>query len=46
MLGVLLFADQDRITYGLGHSCTLSCSHNDNVVSRNIGVGASKVVIK
>ena len=40
------FADQEKITYGLGYTLTLKRNTNNDAILRSVGVDASKVVIK
>ena len=40
------FADQEKITYGLGYTLTLKRNTNNDVVFRTKGVNAAKVVVK
>ena len=40
------FADQEKITYGLGYSLTLKRNNNDDPIIRDNGVDASKINIK
>ena len=40
------FADQEKITYGLGYTLTLKRNTNNDAILRNVGVDAAKVVIK
>ena len=40
------FADQEKITYGLGYTLTLKRNTNNDVVFRTNGVNAAKVVVK
>ena len=40
------FADQEKITYGLGYTLTLKRNTNNDAVLRSVGVDAAKVVIK
>ena len=40
------FADQDKITYGLGYTLTLKRNTNNDVIIRGAGVDAAKVVVK
>ena len=43
---LLGFADQDKVTYGLGYVVTLKRNTNNDVIIRGAGVDAAKVVIK
>ena len=40
------FADQEKITYGLGYTLTLKRNTNNDAILRSVGVDAAKVVIK
>ena len=40
------FADQEKITYGLGYTLTLKRNNNNDAILRSVGVDAAKVVIK
>ena len=40
------FADQEKITYGLGYSLTLKRNNNNDPIIRDIGVDAAKINIK
>ena len=40
------FADQEKITYGLGYTLTLKWNTNNDAILRSVGVDAAKVVIK
>ena len=40
------FADQEKITYGLGYTLTLERNTNNDAILRSVGVDAAKVVIK
>ena len=40
------FADQEKITYGLGYSLTLNCNTNSDAIIRTAGVDAAKINIK
>ena len=40
------FADQEKVTYGLGYVVTLKRNTNNDVIIRGAGVDAAKVVIK
>ena len=40
------FADQEKITYGLGYTLTLKRNTNNDAILRGAGVDAAKVVIK
>ena len=40
------FADQEKITYGLGYSLTLKRNNNHDPIIRDNGVDAAKIVIK
>ena len=40
------FADQEKITYGLGYTLTFKRNTNNDVVLRTNGVDAAKVVVK
>ena len=40
------FADQEKITFGLGYTLTLKRNTNNDVVFRTNGVNAAKVVVK
>ena len=40
------FADQEKITYGLGYTLTLKRNTYNDAILRNVGVDAAKVVIK
>ena len=40
------FADQEKITYGMGYTLTLKRNTNNDVVFRTNGVNAAKVVVK
>ena len=40
------FADQVKITYGLGYTLTLKRNTNNDAILRSVGVDAAKVVIK
>ena len=40
------FADQEKITYGLGYSLTLKRNNNNDPIIRDNGVDAAKIVIK
>ena len=40
------FADQEKITYGLGYTLTLKWNSTNDVVFRTNGVDAAKVVVK
>ena len=40
------FADQAKITYGLGYTLTLKRNTNNDVVFRTNGVNAAKVIVK
>ena len=40
------FADQEKITYGLGYSLTLKRINNNDPIIRDNGVDAAKIVIK
>ena len=40
------FADQEKITYGLGYTLTLKRNTNNDAILRSAGVDAAKVVIK
>ena len=40
------FADQEKITYGLGYTLTLKRNTNKDAILRIVGVDAAKVVIK
>ena len=40
------FADQEKITYGLGYTLTLKRNSSNDVVFRTNGVDAAKVVVK
>ena len=40
------FADQEKITYGLGYSLTLKRNNNNDPIIRDSGVDAAKIVIK
>ena len=40
------FADQEKITYGLGYSLTLKRNNYNNPIIRDNGVDAAKIVIK
>ena len=40
------FADQEKITYGLGYTLTLKRYTNNGAILRSVGVDAAKVVIK
>ena len=40
------FADQEKITYGLGYSLTLKRNNNNDSIIRDNGVDAAKIVIK
>ena len=43
---LLGFADQEKITYGLGYTLTLKRNTNNDAILRSVGVDAAKVVIK
>ena len=40
------FADQEKITHGLGYTLTLKRNTNNDAILRSVGVDAAKVVIK
>ena len=40
------FADQEKVTYGLGYSLTLKRNNNNDPIIRDNGVDAAKIVIK
>ena len=40
------FADQEKITYGLGYTLTLKRNTNNDVIIRGAGVDAAKLVVK
>ena len=40
------FADQEKITYGLGYTLTLKRNTNNDAILRGAGVDAAKVVVK
>ena len=40
------FADQEKVTYGLGYNLTLKRNNNNDPNMRNNGVDAAKIVIK
>ena len=40
------FADQEKITYGLGYTLTLKRNTNNDAILKSVGVDAAKVVIK
>ena len=40
------FADEEKITYGLGYTLTLKRNTNNDAILRSVGVDAAKVVIK
>ena len=40
------FADQEKITYGLGYTLTLKRNNNNDAILRSVGVDAAKVVFK
>ena len=40
------FADQDKITYGLGYTLTLKRNNNNDPINRTAAVDAAKVVVK
>ena len=40
------FADQEKLTYGLGYTLTLKRNTNNDVIIRGAGVDAAKVVVK
>ena len=40
------FADQEKITYGLGYTLTLKRNNNNDAIIRGNGVDAAKVVVK
>ena len=40
------FADQEKLTYGLGYSLTLKRNNNNDPIIRDNGVDAAKIVIK
>ena len=40
------FADQEKITYGLGYTLNLKRNTNNDAILRSVGVDAAKVVIK
>ena len=40
------FADQEKITYGLGYSLTLKRNNNNDPIFRDNGVDAAKINIK
>ena len=40
------FADQEKITYGLGYTLTLKRNNNNDAILRSVGGDATKVVIK
>ena len=40
------FADQEKITYGLGYTLTLKRNTNNDMILRGAGVDAAKVVVK
>ena len=43
---LFIFADQEKITYGLGDTPTLKRNTNNDVVFRTNGVDAAKTVVK
>ena len=40
------FADQEKVTYGLGYTLTLKRNNNNVPIIRTAGVDAAKIVIK
>ena len=46
LIDIFGFADQDKITYGLGYNLTLKRNHKDNVIHRANAVANGKVVNK
>ena len=40
------FADQEKITYGLGYTLTLKRNNNNDTIFRTEAVDAAKVVVK
>ena len=43
---IFVFADQEKITYGLGYSLTLKRNNNNDSIIRDNGVDAAKINIK
>ena len=46
LTGIFGFADQEKITYGLGYTLTLKRNSNNDPNLRDNGVDAAKVIIK
>ena len=46
LIDIFGFADQDKITYGLGYNLTLKRNNNNDVIHRLAAIAHAKVVIK
>ena len=46
LIDIFGFADQDKITYGLGYNLTLKRNSNNNIIHRIAAIAHAKVVIK